>query len=219
MRITVQGVSLFYQCIGSGTIPVILLHGNGEDHTIFDRLVGRLAKKYTVYSIDSRCHGQSSHTRALSYRLMAEDIYAFIKELRLFRPILYGFSDGGIVGLILAMRHPDLLSRLIVSGANLSPKGLSPGFVFGCKARWKMTRSPYLRMMAYEPDLDPGKLKAISIPVLVFAGQKDIVRTEHTRLIASSLKNSTLRILPGENHSSYIVHSEKLYGLIKDFLP
>lgn len=76
---------------------------------------------YTVYALDSRCHGKSDNPDKISYNLMAGDTIAFIKKLKISKPILYGFSDGGIVGLLIAIKEPDILSNLIISGANITP--------------------------------------------------------------------------------------------------
>jgi pimeloyl-ACP methyl ester carboxylesterase len=117
MYIKINNINLWYEMKGSGQ-PFILLHGNGESHKIFDILIEELSKKYTVYAIDSRDHGKSTRTNKLNYEILTDDIFSFIAELKLEKPILYGFSDGGIVGLLLASKFPDLLSRLIISGAN-----------------------------------------------------------------------------------------------------
>ena len=122
MEIIANNVKLNYEVFGEGT-PIILLHGNGEDIKIFDKLILKLKSKYKVYAIDSRCHGKSEKTKNISYELMCDDIIDFIKKLKIKKPILYGFSDGGIIGLLLAIKNSKILSKLIVSGANLDPKG------------------------------------------------------------------------------------------------
>ena len=126
MKVKVNDIVLNYDVVGSG-YPIILLHGNGENYTIFNKLIDKLKEDYTVYAVDSRCHGESDDTEEVSYNLMAEDIIAFIKELNIENPMLYGFSDGGIVGLLVAIKEPELLSKLIVSGVNINPKGLKNG--------------------------------------------------------------------------------------------
>ena len=95
MNVQVNGVILYYEKQGSGP-PLVLLHGNGEDGRIFDRTAEVLAPHYTVYTIDSRCHGKSSRNVPLSYDLMAADVLAFSKALKLEKPVICGFSDGGI---------------------------------------------------------------------------------------------------------------------------
>ena len=94
MKILVNGIELFYEISGQGR-PLILVHGNGEDHHIFDALVAKLKNHYTCYCIDSRGHGLSSSVAVYSYQSMAEDIIEFIKSLKLSEVAYYGFSDGG----------------------------------------------------------------------------------------------------------------------------
>ena len=102
MVIGVNGIQLYYTKTGQGR-PLIMVHGNGEDHTIFDEAVGVLKEHFTCYCIDSRGHGQSSPCKELHYKDMAEDMIAFLTELDLIDAAFYGFSDGGIVALLAAM--------------------------------------------------------------------------------------------------------------------
>ena len=94
--------ALFYTKTGNGR-PLIMVHGNREDHTIFDEAIGVLKEHFTCYAIDSRGHGKSSPCRELHYKDMAADMIAFMTELDLTDVAFYGFSDGGIVGL--SCRH------------------------------------------------------------------------------------------------------------------
>ncbi len=116
MYAIVNGLKLFYHKEGSGR-PVILLHGNGEDHTIFDVAIRDLARSYTVYALDSRAHGKSDPVPSLTYREMAEDVAAFIRQQGLEKPALVGFSDGGVVALLVALRWPDLPGRAFRTAA------------------------------------------------------------------------------------------------------
>ena len=121
MLIGVNGIELFYEKTGEGR-PLIMVHGNSEDHTIFDEAVEVLKEQFTCYTIDSRGHGQSSPCKELHYKDMAQDMIAFMTELDLDNVAFYGFSDGGIVGLLVAMSC-SRVTNLIVSGANITPKG------------------------------------------------------------------------------------------------
>ena len=217
MEILVNNVNLYYEECGKGK-PIILLHGNQETHDIFDKLIEKLKKNYKVYAIDSRCHGKSENTVDISYSLMCDDIIEFIKKLNIDKPILYGFSDGGIVGLLVAIKEPDLLSNLIISGANTTPDILSRSFKILTKIMYFFTRSKYIKMMLKEPNIKTDELNSITIPVHVLAGEKDIVKYEHSKYIADNIKNSTLEIIKNENHGSYIVHSEKIYDIIIKYL-
>ena len=217
MHINVNGVELFYKVNGQGT-PIILLHGNSEDHTIFRKLVKRLSADHTVYAIDSRGHGRSSKVRHLKYMDKMNDVAEFINEFGLEKPILYGFSDGGIIGLLLAIHHPETLSKLIISGANTNPDGLKSLPLFLIKLLYFFTRSNKMKLMLTQPDISPQELATITTPTLILAGKRDVVKEEHTIVMAKNIPGSELRILNGETHSSYVVNSEKLYDIIKEFL-
>ncbi|MDE6470301.1 MAG: alpha/beta hydrolase [Eubacterium sp.] len=217
MIINVNNININYEVFGEG-MPIILLHGNSETHKVFDKLIERLQNDYKVYAIDSRCHGESEDTKEISYDLMAEDVIAFIKALGLETPILYGFSDGGIVGLLIAIKEPDLLSKLIVSGANINPNGLQELNLLFYKIANLVSKNKLVKMMVTEPDIKPYQLNKVKIPVYVLAGEKDLIRQKHTQLIADSIPNSTLEIIKNETHGSYIVHSDKIYHIIKKFI-
>ncbi len=213
----VNEITLYYEKTGEGQ-PILLLHGNGEDHQIFDVLTKQLSNDYSVYAIDSRGHGQSTRVKELDYRSMAEDIVKFIRSLGLVKPILYGFSDGGIIGLMIAATYPELLSKLIISGANLVPEGVKKRYLNLFRFIYYITRSPNYRLMVTQPQISVEELHKIVIPTLVLAGSKDLIKETHTRLIAETIPNCTMQILAGENHMSYVVHSNKLYPILKPFL-
>ncbi len=217
MFVKVNNINIYYEVCGQGS-PIILLHGNQETHEIFDKLIKKLQISHTVYALDSRCHGKSDNPKDISYDLMAEDTIAFIKELKISKPIFYGFSDGGIIGLLIAIKEPELLSNLIVSGANINPDVFTTLDLILTKLFYFFTRSKFIKMMLYEPNISLEDLQKISIPVHVLAGEKDVIKLEHTKLIANNIKNSTLEIIKGENHGSYIIHSDKIYEIIKKYL-
>ena len=219
MKIHVNSVELFYTVSGQGE-PIIFLHGNGQDHTVFKALSKKMSGEYTVYAIDNRDHGQSSRVKFLDYHSKMEDVAAFIEQLELQKPIVYGFSDGGIIGLLLAIYYPDKLSKLIISGANTYPDGIRRSTLLLIKAGFFFTRSKKLKMMLTQPNITNAQLNTIVIPTLVLAGKHDIIKEEHTRNIAANIPDSELRILKDESHTSYVFDfgSEKLYSLIKAFI-
>jgi pimeloyl-ACP methyl ester carboxylesterase len=217
MIISVNNVHINYEVYGKGK-PIILLHGNSENHKIFDKLIEKLKKDYKVYAIDSRCQGDSEKTKEISYELMAQDTIEFIKKLEIKKPILYGFSDGGIIGLLIAIKEPYLLLKLIVSGANLNPNAMSKAMLNISKLVYFVTRNKLFKMMINEPNIQPEELMKIKIPTYVLAGEKDIIKQDHTELIANNIPNSVLKIVKNENHSSYIIHNDKIYEIIKDFI-
>ena len=217
MLVKVNNININYEVCGQGS-PIILLHGNQETHEIFDKLIEKMQVNYTVYALDSRCHGKSDNPDKISYNLMAGDTIAFIKKLKISKPILYGFSDGGIVGLLIAIKEPDRLSNLIISGANITPDATTNLDTILTKLFYFFTKNKLIKMMLDEPNIPLEDLQRITIPVHVLAGEKDVIRLNHTKLIADNIKNSTLEIVKGENHGSYIIHSDKIYGIIKKYL-
>ena len=216
MKVHVNGIDIHYEMDGEGP-PILLLHGNGEDHHIFDRLVEDLKKERTVYSIDTRGHGESEKVDSFHYSDMAEDVAAFISELNLKKPMLYGFSDGGIVGLMVAAKYRGLLSGLIASGANLTPKDMKWTSRFAMRLTNIAKRDPLVELMIREPHITDKDLADIDIPVLITIGEKDIISVPHAEHIAETIPDGRLIVVPGENHYSYIIHSYKLFPLISWF--
>lgn len=209
----VNGMKLYYEKSGTGK-PLILLHGNGETHKIFDKAIPLLAKRFTVYAIDSRGHGKSGAVNVYRYADMAEDIKGFIEVLGLDRPILYGFSDGGILALLLASQYPKLLSRVIVSGANTEVEGIRDGWLKLFRVINAVVKEPKMDMMLDPPGISEEMLRRIEVPTMVLAGSHDMVKLEHTQYIARNIKKCKMRILRGEGHGSYVVHSTKIAKLI-----
>lgn len=208
-------ISLYYEQYGSGE-PIILLHGNGEDHKIFDKAVPLLQKFFTVYAIDTRGHGQSSPVSEFHYSEMAEDIRQFITGLGLEKPTVYGFSDGGILALLLAINHPDLMSRIIISGVNVTPYGIESRWRTLFRLIYMVTKKPEFRLMLEEPNIPDHQLASITVPVFLTAGSKDMVKLSHTQRIANTIPGCEANIFFGEGHGGYVVHSEKIARYILD---
>ncbi|WP_125702382.1 alpha/beta fold hydrolase [Lacticaseibacillus daqingensis] len=217
MELSVNGVTLHYTQAGHGQ-PLLLLHGNGEDASLWAATVTRLAPHFTVYALDTRGHGQSSGAVPRNYRLMAQDVAAFIAALGLPPVILTGFSDGGITALYVAATWPTLVRRLIVAGANLTPTGMRP-LVYGATwvEYWK-THDPLLRLMLRHPHLTAHQLHNIHVPTLVLAGQHDVIRLGETRKIARGIRNARVVIVPSATHSSYIKDGSVFVTLIWPFI-
>jgi pimeloyl-ACP methyl ester carboxylesterase len=212
----VNGVKLFYEKRGEGR-PIVMVHGNGEDHTIFDKAAVSLSARYAVYCLDSRCHGQSEDTPELHYADMAADAVAFLEALDLRNVVFYGFSDGGIVGLM-AAPQTGRITTLIVSGANTSPKAVKPWLRALIAVLRVLTKDKKILLMLNEPQITDAALSSIRARTLVLAGSADLIPEWETRHIASAIPGAELKILPGEGHGSYIVHSLKIADLIRGFL-
>lgn len=209
MYLKVNDITLYYQKKGKGP-ALIMLHGNGEDHRIFDKSVKILKQYFTVYTIDTRGHGRSSKVTEYHYKDMADDVYEFIQKLKLEKPILYGFSDGGIVGLLLAYEYPNLLSKLVISGANTRPSGMKCGWLWLFRLMYLFKPTPEFKLMLTEPHITNEMLHSIKIPVYMTVGSKDMISVRDTKRIYKNIPKSKLKIFHGENHGSYIINSEKI---------
>ena len=150
----------------------------------------------------------------IHYTLIADDLHVFIKLLKIEKPVVYGFSDGGIASLLLEIRHPGTASALIVSGANTKPSGLKLWYRVGAWNAFQRTRDPLINLMLSEPHIKKEELESINIPVLITAGEKDLVRRRNTEFIRNSIPDSKLMILSGEHHQSYVVDSDKIAKII-----
>ncbi len=213
----VNGVCLHYAAVGAGK-PIVLVHGNGESHDLFDVEIGQLVRAgYRAYAPDSRGHGANERLNEYHYADMAEDMFQFIRTLSLHKPLFYGHSDGGIIGLLLAINHPGVLGAMAISGANLTPAGVDPAFQKEFTERNGQHPDPLVTLMLTEPHIEPRQLEAIDIPVLVTAGEYDLILPEETRRIAEHLPNAKLVIVEGEDHGSYIANSGIMGELLIQF--
>ena len=215
--VAVNGVRLHYAVEGEGR-PVLLVHGNAEDHDLFDVEIGQLVRAgFRVFAPDSRGHGANEPLQEYHFDDMAEDMYQFIKAMKIDKPAFYGHSDGGIIGLLLEMNHPGTLGIMAVSGVNLVPEGIVPEFIEEYTQINEKEHDPLITLMLTEPHIDPESLREISIPVLVTAGENDLILPSETDRIYSNLPDAELVIVEGADHGSYIVESEIMGNLLLDF--
>ena len=214
--ISVNGTTLFYAAEGHGK-PVILLHGHGGSHNDFEVTTRQLAQAgYMVYALDSRGQGANQPVEEYHYKDMAADVYEFIKAKGLKKPAVFGFSDGGNIALQLEVMYPGTLGAIATGGANIFVHGsLVPDF-----ESWFLTQenpAPLTRMMLEEPTMTPEDMQTIACPALIMSGENDLIRQEHTHLIGSNIPSGESRIIPGEDHGSYICNSPKITKILLDF--
>ena len=221
---------LWVEQTGTGR-PLVLLHGNGESHRVFDAMVPLLAPRHRLVALDSRGHGGSPRGGGpLTIARMADDVDAALAALGLDDVDLLGFSDGGNVALELALRHPGRIGALVVVGANLFPEGLRATSLVPMRAvratlravgrvsrRAREAEERWALMTDY-PRIDPGDLARVGVPALVVVGRRDVVRPEHARLVASSLPDALLATVERAGHMLPVTHPDQLTRLVEDFL-
>jgi len=210
MEISVNGATLYYEAQGSGE-PVILLHGNGESHQIFDKLSEKLKKNFKLYAIDSRNHGRSEKTDDFSYATMAKDIHDFIQKLALGAVHFIGFSDGAIITLMLAMKYPEMIKKMALLGINLKPEDFTADIYREIKETYQQTNDPFCKMMLEQPDIELEDVKNVDIQTLIIAAEHDIFKPETFKNLANAMPDATLKIIPEQDHGSYIVNEDMLY--------
>lgn len=212
----VNGVSLFYAAEGAGK-PVILLHGNGGSHNDLETTQRELAQAgYMVYALDSRGQGANARMDEYHYKDMATDVYEFIKLKGLEKPAVFGFSDGGIIALQLEVMYPGTLGAIVTGGANIFVEGaLIPEFADGFLAQ--PSTEPLVIMLQTEPDMTVEDMRTIEAPSLIMSGENDLILADHTRLIGDNIPDARVKVIPGEDHGSYICNSPKLAPLMLEF--
>lgn len=203
---TVNGIKMYYEVYGEGE-PLLLIHGNGGSIKGHSGRIEYFKNKYKVIAADSRAHGKTEDIGdSLTYKNMTSDINALLEYLEIDSCYIWGQSDGGIIGLRLAMDYPDKVKKLAVFGANLKP---DTNAVFNSIANWvnetieKTTDSHEKRLfqlLKYQPQIELSELSKIKIPVLIMSGDRDAIRLEHTLSIFYNIENSNLFIMPGATH-------------------
>lgn len=216
--IDLGGIRLLYSVRGPETgKPIVLMHGNGGSHSSMRTQALQLARAgYRVYCPDSRGQGGNPPLEEYHYADMAEDCYRFILRLGLDKPLVGGWSDGGINALLLEMAHPGTCGLIVAAGANLTP---DCGEGFEEFKAWILEQgTPLAMMMLNEPHIDPEELKAIKCPSLITVGSRDLISVEHTKLISDNIPDSELVVFKGATHSSYIKKNPRLGRCMLDFM-
>ena len=219
----------FYIEKGQGE-PLILLHGNGENCDYFVGQTNVFAQYYHVYALDTRGHGKTPRGEApFTIRQFADDLLAFMDAHGIDKAHILGFSDGGNIAMIFAMKYPERVLRLILNGANLDAKGVKPSIqipieigyrfakMFAKKSAEARLHAETLGLMVNDPNVRPEELSAITAKTLVIAGTKDMIKESQTRLIASNIRDVQLVILEG-NHFIANKCPEAFNRAVLDFL-
>jgi pimeloyl-ACP methyl ester carboxylesterase len=233
-----NGISIHYAVYGQGS-PVILLHGGLANGDYWGSQIQALAPHHTVIVMDSRGHGRSTRdARPYGYDLMADDVVALMDMLKVPKADIVGWSDGGILGLDLAMRYPDRVGKIFAFAANTLTSGVVDGveknptfaaFIERAGHEYEAhsaTPKEYAafveqisKMWASQPNWTDAQLKAITAPVLVVDGDHDeAIKREHTEYIAATIPGAGLLILPNASHFAFLQDSGMFNYAVLHFL-
>ena len=231
----VNGIKMYYEIYGSGK-PMLLIHGNGQDIAAMQPQIEYFERDYKVIVTDSRGHGKSGlGTDHLTYVQMMEDYNALLEHLDISPVDLVGWSDGGILGLLLAIHHPDKIHKMALMGANLRPdESAVNSWVWGLLGpmsdtvdemissgdtsdNWPLHRQ-LLDLLKTQPNIPVESIQKIQSPVLVIAGDMDIIRGTHTLEMFDNLPNAHLAILPGQTHWAPATDPDGFNTLVDEFL-
>jgi pimeloyl-ACP methyl ester carboxylesterase len=234
----VNDIQMYYAVYGAGE-PLILLHGGLGHSDVWGYQIPALAQHFKVIAADSRGHGRSTRSaQPYSYALMASDVVALMDHLKIEKASILGWSDGGIIGIDIAINHPERLNKLFAFGANTNVAGLRPDIdkspVFNKYIevagedykRLSKTPTEYdafvkqiSEMWATQPDYKPEQLAKISVPVAIADGEHDeAIRQEHDVEMANAIPGAKLVILPGVSHFAFLQKPDEFNKAVLDFL-
>jgi len=216
----INGMQMYYEIYGTGK-PLILLHGNGGSIKGHSKKIEYFKKYFQVIAIDSRGHGKSvdKSNKQLNYNQMANDVNVLLDSLHVKNAYIWGQSDGGILGLLLAIHNQDKVAKLAAFGANLYPgkKAIYPEIDKLVMDTLKATKDPRTKnlytLLAYQPDITDKDLQKIKCPVLVMSGDRDAIKLEHSIEIFNNIENANFFVMPGATHfGSY--EKPELFNLV-----
>jgi len=242
-KASVNGIALYYGVYGStdsGRSPLVLLHGGLANSDYWVNQIPAFARMHEVIVVDSRGHGRSTRddTLPFSYDLMAADVVALLDYLHVPRVSIVGWSDGGIIGLVLAMKYPSRVDRLFAFGANFDPSGVktdaarNPVFHAYVEqagrsyARLSPTPRDYdafvasiTHMWETQPRFTPADLGRITAPTLIADGEYDeAIDRAHTEALARAIPGARLLILPNVSHFAQFQAPEEYNQAVLSFI-
>ncbi|MEZ4658189.1 MAG: alpha/beta hydrolase [Caldilineaceae bacterium] len=234
----INGIQIYYEIHGEGE-PLILLHGGLGNSDYWSEQIPVFAQHYRVIAMDSRGHGRSSFDETpIGYDLMMSDVLALMDYLGVEKADLLGWSDGGIIGLDLAINHPERMNRIVAYGANYIPEGVREdvgenatfsAYIEKAAAdyqklspapeRWDEFLNNIGNMWATEPNFTPEQLGAITTPILVLDGEnEEAIKTEHTIDMAGLIPGAELILIPETGHFAMWEKTEEFNQIVLDYL-
>jgi pimeloyl-ACP methyl ester carboxylesterase len=222
----VNRLKMYYEIYGQGK-PLVLVHGGGSTiQTSFERIIPLLAKNRKVIALELQAHGRTSDRNAdLTFEQDADDIATLLKNLNIGKADYFGFSNGGTTVLQVAIRHPEIVDKIILGSALAKRNGV-PDWFWGFMKQAKLENMPGQLKTGYKKvaadtnglqvmhdrdakrmvnfkDIPDEQIKSIKAAALIIIGDKDVVTPEHAIELHRQIDNSELAIIPG-GHGEYI---------------
>lgn len=222
----INGIKMYYEIHGGGE-PLVLIHGGGSTiQTSFGRILPLFAQHYKVIAVELQAHGHTSDRDAPeSFEQDADDVAALVKHLNISKAHFLGFSNGGNTSMRIAMRHPELVNKLVLISSLYKRDGMIPGFFEGMQHANldnmpELLKTYYLQInndqkgllamftkdrdrMLHFKDWSDDELRDIKAPAFIICGDHDVVTSEHSIKMSQLIPNAQLMILPG-THGSFI---------------
>nr|WP_294899435.1 alpha/beta hydrolase [uncultured Pedobacter sp.] len=227
----VRGINIYTEQYGKGK-PLVLIHGNGGSIKSMQSIIPFFSQRYKVIALDSRAQGKSiDPADSLSFEMMADDVADLLGQMHIDSANVIGWSDGGIVALLLAMRHPSKVAKLASTGANLWPDSTAiiPSLWKKDKINYDASRTKVLTkakeknswkvfMLDWtQPNIPLTDLKKIHCPALIISGDHDVITLEHTIKIYQGIPHAYLWILPNSGHATLMEHTEEFNQKVNQF--
>lgn len=206
-----NNAAIYYEMYGKGE-PLLLLHGNSQSISAFYKQIETLSKSYRVIAVDTRAQGKSTDSldHDLTYELFAADMKQLLDTLNMKKANVVGWSDGGITALLMGIKYPGYVNKLAVMGANLSPDGIEAKTINDLQRAYtnerkfvdhtSMNHKRLIKILLTEPHISYRQLKQIKAPVLVVAGEHDVILPQHTQSIQQNIPHSKLYIIKDATH-------------------
>jgi pimeloyl-ACP methyl ester carboxylesterase len=223
----VNGIKMYYEIHGSKEDILVLIHGGGSTiSTTFSKILPLLSDDYKVIAVELQAHGRTEDRNSPeSFEQDADDVAALLYNLKISKASFFGFSNGGNTAMQIAIRHPQIINKLILASAFYKREGLLPGFFEGMEHATLNNMPQALKDAFLKVNPDPAKLQnmfnkdkermlqfvdwkdeslsSIKVPTLIINGDQDVIQNSHTIAMSKLIKNSRLVILPA-THGSYI---------------
>jgi pimeloyl-ACP methyl ester carboxylesterase len=227
----IEGFKMYCEIYGAGR-PLLLIHGNNGSIKAFKKTIPYFAEKYRVIATDSRAQGKSKDNGPLlTFEMMADDEAALLDALHIDSAYVLGWSDGGIVALLLAMRHPEKVIKLAATGANIQPdaSAFQPGVWESGKKEYEANKDKSrktekerndwkLFMLDWnQPNIPFADLQSIRCPSLIICGDHDVISIEHTVKIFQNIPRAELWVVPSSGHSTLIEHAPEFNAKVDEF--